>query len=237
MRQWLARLRGEKFDLQELPKLFDSADITVTEEDGNYYLKSAKFTNLANAEEVLTVAAEIVDTINDVLFFHLGNFRPAEIDAVTEVHEDGSRHHRVFLKGSVTPRSRVSIAHLTITDANGNVVESEQSGVAATLMDAAGKYRAVADALHFYRNSDWGSLYKVFEIIRDDVGGNRCLIQRGWVSKRVLSRFTRTAQSRDAIGDEARHASKKFTPPRHPMVLSEVRGVIRSILERWLQTK
>ena len=237
MSQWLARLTGEKSDLQELSKLFGSADITVTEEYGNYYLTSSEFADLATAEEVRTVAAKMVDMINDVAFFHLGSFEPAEIDAVAEVREDGSRHHHVLLEGSIRVRSRVGRAHLTITNTNGNVVEPDQPDVATTLMDAARAHRAVADALHFYRKSDWGSLYKVFEIIRDDIGGERRLIQRGWINQEDLSRFTQTAQCREAIGDETRHAIKKFTPPSRPMGLSEARGVIKSILERWLQTK
>lgn len=237
MRQWLVRLKGEEFDLKELPKLFDSAEAMVIIEDGDYYLKSTRFADLSAAEEVLRVAIEMVDMINDVAFLHFDNIKSADVDAVAEVHEDGSRCHHVFLRGSATARSRVGVARLTVTDSSGNAVESYQPSAAIVIMGAARRHTAVADALHFHRKSDWGSLYKVFELIRDDVGGERRLIQRGCVSKRVLSRFRRTAQSRDAIGDEARHASKRYTAPRHPMTLSEARGVIKGILEHWLQTK
>ncbi|MDP9458250.1 MAG: hypothetical protein M3Q60_21300 [Actinomycetota bacterium] len=48
------------------------------------------------------------------------------------------------------------------------------------------------------------------------------------------SRFTGTAQSREELGDEARHASEKYKPPTNPMSLNEARAFVKSVIRAWI---
>lgn len=91
--------------------------------------------------------------------------------------------------------------------------------------------------LHFFKDETWSSLYKAYEILGDAVGGEHAILKAGWVSKRGLSRFTQTAQSRAALGDLARHASEKFTLPANPMTLKEARTLVKGLLSKWLDAK
>ncbi len=94
----------------------------------------------------------------------------------------------------------------------------------------------VADAVRIYcKEQSWSNLYKVFEIIESDIGDK--YITYGWATKKDAERFTRTANSRLAIGDDARHGHKKFAPPKNPMSLYEAKSLIRNILINWIRSK
>jgi hypothetical protein len=45
------------------------------------------------------------------------------------------------------------------------------------------------------------------------------------------------AQSREALGDEARHASKKYVPPIDPMSIHEAKAIIGDVLQNWINAK
>lgn len=98
-------------------------------------------------------------------------------------------------------------------------------------------YKPVENALYFFREGTWDNLYKVYEIIRDDTGSEQAIIKKSWGSKPELHRFTQTVQSSEALGNDARHASKRYKPPAQPMSLSEAKSLIRGILMNWMQTK
>jgi hypothetical protein len=82
----------------------------------------------------------------------------------------------------------------------------------------------------------WFNLYKVFEIIRDECIGEESLVARNFIPKRDLKRFTQSAQSRELLGDEARHASRKYKPPEIPMTIDEARRLIKQLFSKWVKT-
>ncbi len=234
MPNWLVRLKGEKFDLEDFPSLLRSPEHTVIEGNGSYYLKSSDFDSLSSADEVRERGIAIIDMLNGAMKLHIHDFRGVFEDGVTLIKEEGSRHHYVYLGGSIAARVKVSA---TVTTSKGTQqIGPQPSGVESWLSLAKGD-KAVADALHFFRENTWISLYKVYEIIRDDVGGEEAITTKGWATKKRLKRFTRTAQSRAALGDYARHASKKYTPPAQPMPIPEAESLIRGILLSWFRSK
>ena len=69
------------------------------------------------------------------------------------------------------------------------------------------------------------------------MGGHKNLVDTGWVLNKDISRFTGTAQRSELIGDEARHARLKGTPPSNKMLFSEAKNLIRTIVENWIYSK
>ncbi len=61
--------------------------------------------------------------------------------------------------------------------------------------------------LHGSPETSWGYLRYIFEVIQSDVGG--LMVSQGWAAQPEIDTFTQTANSRQAIGDEARHGHKK----------------------------
>lgn len=228
MPNWLVRLKGEKFDLEDFPSLLRSPEHTVIEENGSYYLKSSDFDSLSSADEVRERAIAIIDMLNGAMKLHIHDFRGVFEDGVTLIKEDGSRHHYVYLGCSIAARVKVSAA---VTTSNGTQQVAPQPSNVESWLSLAKDDKAVADALHLFRENTWISLYKVYEIIRADVGGKKAIIMNGWATNGRLGQFTQTAQY-------ARHASKELTPPKEgPMSIREGESLIRGILLSWFRSK
>jgi hypothetical protein len=219
MKEWLVRLKGDVFDLQGLLVLFSSPKATVLEEGGNYYLKSTDFNLLTDAGDVLEAAKYILQIVNGAAMLHLENFLVVQVHpSVIGIDQDGKRHQFSFGYGTGRPVLR----------------PAQQPARVDSWITQAGQNKNIADALRLFCEQNWINLYKIYEIVRDDIGGERNMY--GWVTKREIKRFTQTAQSRDAIGDAARHASDKFKPPKGPMSLAEAKSLIKIILLNWLNS-
>ena len=102
-------------------------------------------------------------------------------------------------------------------------------------MQLAQTHPDVAEVLDILGNADpapdWADLYKVHEILLDNVPG---FYQRGWVTRDQLSTFTGSANRSEVSGDLARHARLKGDPPRRTMSLGEARQLIGALVTRWL---
>ena len=99
---------------------------------------------------------------------------------------------------------------------------------------------AVSKALRLFgkttNDHDWVGLYRIFEVIKDDVG-TQLMYAKGWATKAAITNFTRTANHPDAAGDDARHGATNDQPPTNPMALSDARSLIELLLHRWLDHK
>ena len=95
----------------------------------------------------------------------------------------------------------------------------------------------VADALGVLGQADplsWVALYKLFEIIRDNVKPHT-LDGLGWTTKNELSAFTASANRPDLSGIDARHARMAgINPPKVSMTLSEGRRFMIRVVNSWL---
>jgi len=241
MPKWLVKLKGEKFDLEDFPSLLQSPELSVIEENGSYYLQSSKFNTLASADEVFQRGLELIERVNGAAKLYIDNFHDVAVDEVTHIEDDGRKsHHNVLQIDNIMQRQKVS--PVTLTASNGSQPAVNQHSLLESCVHLSQKFKQVAVALHFYHEDSWVNLYKVYETIRDDISeddfkGDDILINNGWVSRSELRRFKRTAQSKEALGDQARHASKTYTPPDVPMSHSETKSLVKSILMKWLATK
>src|SRR4029453_15743436 len=93
----------------------------------------------------------------------------------------------------------------------------------------------VAEVLDLLGNADpapdWAELYKVHEILLDNVPG---FYQRGGVTRDQISTFRASANRSEVSGDLARHALLKGNPPTRTMTLGEARQLIGALVRRWL---
>ncbi len=234
MPNWLVRLKGEKFDLEELPSLLNSPELNIIEDNGSFYLISSNFNSLKLAKDVRKQAVAIIEILNGAIKLLNNNFQGITEDDVILIKADGKYQHHVNLKGQLTFRSKVK-ANSTIYKSNGKKQITKQPNNIESWYNLAMKDKDVADALHFYRKDSWVSLYKVYEIIRDDVGSK--ITKGGWVTETQIRLFKQTAQSRFALGDNARHAAKKYTSPEQPMSVNDARLLIKGVLLNWIRSK
>jgi hypothetical protein len=124
------------------------------------------------------------------------------------------------------------------TSADGKTTVVTPVDAAPKWIEVAGRDDAATAALERLRDPDsWGSQYNVYEIIRDDVGGDDAIANSGWGTKSELTRFKRTACSPKALGRKARHGVQSEDPPNNPMKPSEASTLIRRLVRRWLDAK
>jgi hypothetical protein len=83
---------------------------------------------------------------------------------------------------------------------------------------------------------DWFALYKLYEIVRDNVGGGSVLLAKNWAARADIDAFTTSANHPGVSGDAARHARMPGTPRRRTMALPEAQDVIRRLLSGWLDS-
>ena len=207
MAEWLVRLKGRQSDLEALHVL-TLAGYTVTQENRDYYLGSSQFDSLRQADAVRECASAFLEQVWAVAAVQeLAAFQSVGIDVVTNVRADGVREQSLSFTADafiVAPKDQ----------------RSRQSAGIESLFALAQRDGAVRDALHFFAKPNWANLYKVFELVREDVRGEGKIADRDWASIRTIKRFRHTANTRAAIGDEARHANTSFTPPSDPMARS-----------------
>jgi hypothetical protein len=83
----------------------------------------------------------------------------------------------------------------------------------------------------------WVELYRILEVVEQDIRGLKYIAQQGWATDIALRRFKHTANSPTTAGDDARHGKESTRPPTNPMMLSEANALIATILHNWLRTK
>lgn len=241
MHRWLIRLKGHPFDLERLEETLTSPQVQVFEQEGHYYLWSPAIGRFETEREIYCYAAgKLIPAINGLMRTHYPDFCNVEVDGVAKEAEDGSITHFVFAEVKLQASARVRCkASVVRVEANGTVVDDSPEPTKPT---KEGRWAGVLlederclDAFRLFgtKPNDWATLYKVLEIVESDGAP-----VTSWVSKNKVESFTRTANSPDAIGDDARHANrKKCLPPSKPMSIQEAQNLIRTILYRWIDSK
>lgn len=230
--EWMVYIAGDDFDLRELSKSLTLPELCIIEEENLYYLKSTNFNQLKNADEVRNKAEEILSLINGASRLALGTRKPITMDSVVKITDDGREEKTYFeLEKTVTMRDSV-----------GATIDGREVHQADPIPDwikVAQSNKNVAKVLRLIGNFgyDWVNLYRIYEIIESDVGGSSKITQKGWATKKAIRRFKHTVDSVGAIGDPARHGMEETQPPKNPMIFSEAKSLIETILYNWLRSK
>jgi hypothetical protein len=239
MTEQLVRLKGHQFDLEALSEHFTSDDLNVRrDEDDHYYLRSTDFDQMSDSSAVEERGRELLEHVNGVAKLLWGSeYRAVEFDAAARIEAEGQRYHSVGTSVTISMRSRAT-AKPSVIRADETVEDAPQSSdIAKRLVSLADRNKEVADALRFYERGDWINLYKAWEVVCDAAGGTNAVVNNGWADGSERRRFTHTAQSREELGDKARHASmKKYPAPKNPMTQGEAQGFVRSVIQAWVAT-
>lgn len=234
--EWEVQIDGDALDLKELTKSLVDDELRVFDRKGQYFLQSNRFEELINSDEVAALAADILKVLTGAVRLSLGGKTPLHVANIARLRPDGGRD--IFVTVSETIHARVSLG-LAITRADGtkefiHAANSVPGWLKLGLIDA-----NVAKALRLFGTDEhnWASLYRLYEVIEEGVGGLDKIVNNGWATKSFIKRFKHTANSPGAVGDEARHGKESTTSPPDPMVISEARAFVELILHNWLRSK
>lgn len=235
---WLIQIdANEKWDSDLLVEHFNSDECTVVKEsDDKYYLKSSHFKGIQDHKEVIATARPLMERMNGIAKIVAPWFHPVNSDKLTSIHDNGNRGV-VILAGPLEFRIPTQIPPRTVLPGT-----TPPLGRAESFIRLADSHHRIAAALRIYgtRPPTWPNLFNIYEIIKEDMGGESQIATSGWIEKTELVRFKATANDPTAIGDEARHQKQspsKKKPKHKAMSHEEAKAFLHDLLEGWLDSK
>lgn len=232
--KWKVQLDGSESGLQDLEESFDD-DPEIVSEDDDYYIRSQEFENLDDPDEIRGKATEFVRFIRN--FGARDSLRVSDLETaqVIKEREDGTEHAYVKTEGATVS---VSAGPVRVTTESGDgetdvflPADRTEEWTQLALQDH--KVSDLANLLE--RGDNWVNLYRIYEFIQDNIESKDNIVGQGWWSSNEKDRFKQTANSRDAIGDDARHANDRIPAPDDPMSQSEAKRQIDILVDHWLQ--
>jgi hypothetical protein len=184
---------------------------------------------LHDAEAVHKEAVLALDRFAAIISLLWPSLRKPVASHVYRETDEGARNAFVFLTG-VTARSKVSAVAVSV----GAAPPLPERTQAQELLRRARGSPHLESALMLWADPtrSWPRLYRILEEIEQHLGQGVDAI--GFCSSSQRQRFRRTANTAEASGPDARHAAGQFTPPKHPMSLSEAAGFVGDLLLRSL---
>ncbi|MFJ3777548.1 hypothetical protein ACIPX0_38240 [Streptomyces sp. NPDC090075] len=236
-----AKLEGHTFDLDALVELFRSGDPKVSKEDDGYYLGSSELDGLMDdGGQLVAAATRLLQKVTGVARILDSSFRPVSLPGtfVEDNGDGGGRRHHVVLAATAEARSKV---HGVVIVTGGGQPEKPKSPPppeGPPYIQLAANHPDVAEALEILGKPsvslNWVDLYKLYEIVRSNVGDEKALKATQWVSSGDISAFTASANRPDVSGSEARHARATGAGlPKQTMNLAEGEAFIRRLVEAW----
>ena len=240
-----ARLRGDSFDLGRLAEVFPTSDDpSVSVDSEGYYLTSASLDGdlTADASAMYDRASLLLRDVNGAARLMISSFRPVELTG--RFSDPAGNVHAVFATDTISVRSHVSASAVVVGPGVAAEAEPTQSA-AQGYVQLAAKHTDVQDVFALLGKSDpaldWFDLYKIYEIVGDQVAGGpkgreKALAATGWVTPGDLDAFKASANHQGASGDAARHARQSGPPPKRTMTIEDAQQMIRVLVSRWLDS-
>jgi hypothetical protein len=233
------RLEGEERDLRDLAMHFGTPSLKIVEEDGVYWLGSSDFRGRSDPEDVQQRGRALLARASGALHVEFGRFAPPRVTAAVLVDDSGAKQHFVHVSSSIRLHGEINArVERSRPDGSVAIVELVAPPVQTSEWVERAKHDAdIEDVLAILGREDvrWHDLYHVFELIEADVG--KRMVSEDWTTKAAVKRFTQTANSRRAIGGDARHGHDRFDPPKKPLPHREAHTLVLSLVRRWLAEK
>jgi hypothetical protein len=233
--KWFVSLLGDSGDLEELAKVCTSDDLRIEQREQGFILKTTEFDSLTESEEVLSRSKDLLTSINGGARILLGSRELIRVGSIHRINEKGGTDTYIH-PDPIELKLRV-MAVTTIVHSNGTREIHYPAGPIPRWASLAKKDVNVARVLRLHGTStDWTDLYRIYEIIQNDLGGEKELLAKDWVTRKAVVKFRHTANSPSASGDKSRHGVGE-SGPADPMTLSEANSIIEGIIYNWLRYK
>lgn len=241
---WQVQLEGDVRDLGFLANILPSGARKVLrdEKGSGYVYESDSFHPCSTSEEVEQLAEGEVAVLSGILKLEREARDALKYGAIYRSNPNGGRDIFVRIRESLQVRVEMGAVTAVVTDASGNVIPQPAPPPprSAVLLRLAAEDAAVAKVLRLLSAPDamaWVGLYRISEVIEDDVGGQHKLEKQGWGSADDLRRFKHSANSVHVGGDKSRHGKEPQVPPKNPMTLGEAEAYAKYIVQAWLVSK
>src|SRR6185295_15206367 len=207
---WMVQLAGDNSDLAALAQSLTGSDLNVSHDGKGYVLTSDRFSSGDDAGAVRQTAQEMIAILNGASRLALEAKKAITVGSVYRRDEDGRRDSFIFPEPARI-RIRAFPPTMKISRADGTVEEFCPADPVRQWTALALKNDAIAKVFRILAGGtlDWVNLYRIFELIGDDVGGVDRIAANCWATKASIKLFKRTSNSPGALGLDARHGAEK----------------------------
>lgn len=240
--QWQVPVQGAIQDLEHLARHFTALPRVIRRDTAapGFVYESDAFARCTTSEEVLATADQEFSVLSGVIKLTRGSSEPLLCCGVYRRNAAGGRDTYLRVHDAVHAHIVDEVA-LTVMETNGNAVITQTLPPrTVVLANLAFSDQSVEKALRLTLQADfrsWVGLYRLFELIEADIGGQAILITRGWSTEPALKRFKHSANSVAVAGDASRHGKEAGAPPKHPMSLAEAAAYVAYLMEAWIAYK
>lgn len=86
------------------------------------------------------------------------------------------------------------------------------------------------------RDLDWCNLYRIFEVVADEVQESD-IVRSRWATAAQINAFKCSANNESVTGDDSRHGGSRRGTSQNTMELADAQHMIKRILRGWLSSK
>lgn len=227
---WIIEVKGRETDLELLASQLKNNDLKVIKKNAKYFLESEQVNDDSSPEHVRDFREKYSMLLSSMLELHVSGSKGVTIEFYFQ--DENGRQINYIWCNAVLPSLTTSATISGIGDCAQQI--PIQSSLAVAEKSPAVKQVA---KLVYEDGFSWDNLYKIYEIIRNDLNGGKNLGNKHYVHSSELSRFTNTCNSPDILGNNARHGVQKGNPPKEPMSIEEALDFIREMACGWIKEK
>ena len=231
MSRWLVKLEGTSFDLEDFPYWFPRGQVFATADADGTYLVGELLEACSDSAAVYQTAETLLDEMHAVICLLDPGIRRPTIGVVLRENDAGKRTGTIYASATIGGRSKVR-ATLTVEGA-ANTPPSETQAQLLLAAAQVNRHLRIGLSLLAMPHVSWPHLYRALEEIEASLG--KKVNDAGVCSSNERERFTRSANSGEVAGKEARHRIGKFDPPLQPMTLRDAQAFVRRCLDATLR--
>jgi hypothetical protein len=239
---WEVSVQGRDRDLQYLARHFISPPTVIAESDSGqaYVLRLDAFSACKDSTEVLELAERQLVILSGILKLERNSPGAIQAGAVFR-RRNGGRDVFVHVRDTIKVMVEMGEPVVTVTDAHGNLVSKpEVLAPAVSIAALCATDSSVEKVMRLFAAPDartWVGLFRIYEVVESDTGGQANLARMAWGTANAQERFKHSANSVTVAGDDARHGKEHTEPPKNPMTLDEAGAYVEQLVRAWLGSK
>jgi len=238
--EWVMVLKEDNTDLELLSKYFNGKDLSIIKENGQFIIRSnyLKLNKIILGNEIINIkiAKKLINTING-----LSKVLLKKENKISSNSANLFDKNKKYIGGCTWIDCSATIQNNNFLPSDNYNIEFSKNlnKYVEKILSDDNFYRAIIFLQ--YDKDNWRDLYCVYDVIINVVGkGNRHSgkkIIKSWLfdkEKSMVNSFTQTANSIEAVKEQARHG-KVIPAPRIKMSLFDAKKLIYKILLIWLE--
>lgn len=243
--RWLVSLVGNSTTLCNLSQFMSSShfrvfDISDDHEAENYFLRSSHFDGDKTESEVCSSALGLIQLINGAYAINLG-FKTYESRGsvivekllYTKLKCPGDADWMVVRVDNSIPPSNPFIGR-----GDDSVDVNPYGHDVTAFIELSLKYEDVFNIVRqVAMGVDWRNLYCIWDTVSHYCGGSKVAIKELGLDESVISAFTGTANSFEALGLEARHGVKGWSVPKNIVSHEKAVDIVNEVVTKYMSKK